>query len=287
MQDSGENGSIEREPHFSGEAFESDPREEAATRKLQGEARRRDGQEELAEHSVFDEPAILPNRPPVEIDRDWACGQCGYNLRGLMTGHRCPECGNVELYHPPREGELIHADWLATQTTTPLRAWGATVGLAVSGAVLAAWCSLMAVEFGGPLPFVVIGPAIAEIGKVAAAAVLVDRRSRLLIHSAQLYALALGTAVVFSITQNIILLNTVYAGAAMEVVAFRYIAGTGLHVICTYVAARGLVKAWQMGLRGGPRTTVTLPFGHLGVAIGLHAGYNAIVFAWGAFGYGF
>jgi len=31
---------------------------------------------------------------PSEIDRDVPCKHCGYNLRGLMPGTRCPECGD-------------------------------------------------------------------------------------------------------------------------------------------------------------------------------------------------
>ncbi len=91
MPDSDKNGSIDREPQFSGQGFKPDPGEEAAARKLQSESQGKNDQEELAEHSVFDEPSILPNRAPVEIDRDWSCSQCDYNLRGLMTGHACPE----------------------------------------------------------------------------------------------------------------------------------------------------------------------------------------------------
>ena len=35
-------------------------------------------------------------RRPVEDDRQ--CDQCGYNLRGLRFGGRCPECGTTIRY---------------------------------------------------------------------------------------------------------------------------------------------------------------------------------------------
>jgi hypothetical protein len=28
-----------------------------------------------------------------QSEGDWPCGMCGYNLRGLARGGRCPECG--------------------------------------------------------------------------------------------------------------------------------------------------------------------------------------------------
>jgi hypothetical protein len=36
----------------------------------------------------------LPQAPQ-PIDRDLHCASCGYNLRGLMTGRNCPECGQI------------------------------------------------------------------------------------------------------------------------------------------------------------------------------------------------
>ena len=38
----------------------------------------------------------------LEIADDEPCGRCGYNLRGLREGHRCPECGTpIPFSFPP------------------------------------------------------------------------------------------------------------------------------------------------------------------------------------------
>src|SRR5688572_20136567 len=37
----------------------------------------------------------LMNEPRRPIAEDVLCRACGYNLRGLFTGGKCPECGRV------------------------------------------------------------------------------------------------------------------------------------------------------------------------------------------------
>ncbi len=61
--------SIEHEPHLSDVPAQSDASEAKTARNLEEQLARADPDEERAKHSVFDEPAILPGREPVVIDR--------------------------------------------------------------------------------------------------------------------------------------------------------------------------------------------------------------------------
>jgi hypothetical protein len=62
---------------------------------------------ENTNHDIHDR---VSDRP---IDRDHHCVSCGYNLRGLSKGGRCPECG-MDVTRSLVGDQLIHADaaWL-------------------------------------------------------------------------------------------------------------------------------------------------------------------------------
>ena len=56
--------SVHREPHLSKGPFTPDNAEPKVEEHLELERLARDAERERAEHSVFNEPATLPNRPP-------------------------------------------------------------------------------------------------------------------------------------------------------------------------------------------------------------------------------
>ncbi len=281
--------SVNSEPHLQDGSFSSDPAEEAAAKKLERERARSDPAEERAVHSVFDEPVSFPNRDPVLIDQDWSCRNCGYNLRGLQTGHPCPECAHIERYEPPREGEESYAKWVATYQAraTDAKSWAVTVLVPFVSLPLAVASGFLAVEWVWALSFLVVAPAMAEVLKLAAASTVIERRGYLIKRANQIYVMTIATAVVFAIAQNVIMLALYFPNASKELVLYRWFVGPFAHVACTALATRGLVPVWERAQRERRRASVVEAYPLVIAAILLHASWNAVVFFGGHLGYGF
>jgi hypothetical protein len=81
---------------------------------------------------------FLKLAPSAPIHEDRPCHRCGYNVRGLMTGGRCPECGT-----PIRAGSVRFESSMASAPQTYLRAlaqaaWVQAIGLLTAVALFAA-----------------------------------------------------------------------------------------------------------------------------------------------------
>ena len=281
--------SIRKEPHLQSQPFKPDATEEKVERQLAGERAGRDPDEERAKHSVFDEPAVLPNRPSILVDRDWSCRNCGYNLRGLMTGHRCPECGCIELYEPPREGELTYAQWLAEHKDRASlgKSWLIAASVPLMGIPFAVLCAFFVVEHLMLPNFVVLGPAVSEALKIAIALVLIERRSFLVRRPGQIYLMTLGTAAVFAVIQNLVYLLVYFTNSPVELVVYRWAVGLPLHGLCTLIATRGLILVWERAQQERRVAGVGRAYPYVAVAIVLHVVFNLCVFVRGDFGCGF
>ncbi len=281
--------SIEEEPHFRDAPHAGDPSEPSVEEQMAAERARTDPAEERATHSVFDEPGTVLNRAPALIEQNWLCRQCSYNLRGLMTGHPCPECGSVERYEPPRPGEVTYSQWLQEHRTRshPARSWLLVVAMPLFALPGALACSALIFEATGFLPFVIIGPAASELAKIAGALTIVERRHTPLRSRFQLYAMTIGTALIFAAVQNLIYLKVFTTATPVEVTAFRWTVGMSLHALCTGVATHGLASVWAATAIDGRKAKLTSAIRWLVVSITLHAVFNGIVFSRGWAGYGF
>jgi DNA-directed RNA polymerase subunit RPC12/RpoP len=275
--------SVEREPHLSGAPAEPDPSERVVDASSRRACNRTGDDPYSAGQSVFDEPDILPGRAAELITQDWTCSQCGYNLRGLETGHRCPECGHVELYRPPPPGASSFSDWYRRkrEAVSPAMSWAAVLAAAVLGGPWAVFGAFISGGIPNPLSVVLFGPAVEEVLKIAAVAVLVEARPYLIKRAEQITTAALLSAFLFAVIENILYLQWYVAAPSLALVLWRWLVCTALHMTCTWIAIGGLVAVWQRTdaeLRK-PRLGQTIrPVTH---AIILHGVYNASVLIWG------
>ncbi len=285
MSSEHDDSSVFNEPQFGSQPKPIDPSEAKAEHTLNRAGGEHAVERQRTGQSVYDEPDVLPDRPAEIINQTWSCDRCGYNLRGLQTGHPCPECGHRSVYRPAPAGAATYASWLADrlQTTSPRWGWVVAAALAVAGglwAILAALVGTSAVGFAGLFGLwrtVVIGPAVEEVMKIGAVAVIVEVRPYLFRRVEQLQAATIGAALLFAAIENVLYLGFILPSPDVSYSIWRWTVCVGLHIGCTMVATRGLVDVWQKSitelrpprLAGGMRA--------LALAIIIHGSYNAMV----------
>lgn len=270
--------SIEGEPQFQKQPARIDPSEAKAAKKLARERAR--GDDDVAsQHSVHNEPAIFPGMDGRPIERDWTCSSCGYNLRGLTTGHPCPECGHIEVYHPPSEGEESYGRWLAEKraAVSPSRSWTIVTLASVACAPVGFFAATLIPPVAILWAAAVAAPAFDEVVKVAALLWLLEAKPYLIRSRTQILTMAACSALVFATAENL-LYQAVYPGAATPTVfAWRWVVCIGLHVICTLIAAGGIVRVWTAAKHEGRPPSVSRAAPELVFAMILHGAYNATI----------
>jgi predicted RNA-binding Zn-ribbon protein involved in translation (DUF1610 family) len=264
----------------------ADPSEQEAERLL-AEERLRHPEDGRSAHSIYDEPNIFTDRADEIVHQDWFCSQCGYNLRGLPTHHPCPECGHKELYRPAPATARGYQAWLRTriEQTTPATARRTALLIALVGglwAVLGAFLSPDPGVFGAHLGFmaIVFGPAVEEMMKIGAAAVIVETRPYLFKRVEQLQVATAGSALGFAVVENLLYLNVYMSDPPPFFVIWRWTVCVALHLGCTMIATRGLVMVWSRAVSELRPPTMTHILRSLTVAIVVHGAYNAAMIAW-------
>ncbi len=230
-----------------------------------------------AQHAVQEEPA-LRGHDGVFIGRDWSCAACDYNLRGLWTGQPCPECGEaINLAPPPTTGPG-YASWLSDRMhgTSWARSWAVVALVAVAAGPWAVLGALFQ-GAGGYFGMIVLGPAVEEVMKIALIGLVIELRPYLFKSPAQIYLAALGSGLAFASIENLLYLGLYIPDPSADIIAWRIVVCTALHVGCTCIAAVGTHRSWAQAITQLRPAAVPVQLPWLVLAIVIHSIYNATV----------
>lgn len=273
--------SVFNEPHLRPDAHMPDPSEKKADRVL-GKADRSSDYLVKSGQSIHDEPDILPGGGEEIIRQDWHCHHCGFNLRGLSTEQACPHCGKAQLYKPPPPDADSYQAWLKARIEKTSLASGWLIALAsiIAGGLFAILGALFSGYFAGTallnsfIMLGILGPATEEVMKIGLAACIIELSPYRFQRAEQIQVAAIGAALVFAVIENLLYIHVYLENPAPEIIAWRWSICTILHVGCTTIAARGLIRVWKRSVAELRRPKIAQWFLPLTIAIVIHAAYN-------------
>ena len=233
-----QNQSIDAEPWLKSTLFSSDPSESANLHRQPNLPT----EEDLAEHSVWDEPSTLASKTG-EFDAS------------QITWFR---------YFLRQQAQTsTQKTWLVTLAIVllsgPLAILGAIVNWAGGSALLA---------------YVVMGPTIEEIFKIALPLWIIEKQPWLFSTWAQVLICAMGAGLVFAAIENLIYLNVYLWNPSDRLVFWRWTICVLLHTGCSMIAAIGLIKVRHKMLERETRPHLIDGANWIIAAIVIHGVYN-------------
>lgn len=237
-------------------------------------------------HSVHNELSIFPTGGVgADIDREWPCDRCGYDLQGATVGEPCPECGFVQFSRPVATDRPGYAQWLkrSSHETAWAKRWAVLVGIVLCGGLLSILGTFVGQFAYGPatgaiavVAMVMIGPTVEELMKIGLALIVVETRPAWFASTRSIWIATIASAFGFAAIENLIYLNIYVPNPPSWLIGWRWSVCVALHVSATAIATIGLTKMWSgcVTRLTPPRAKELYPF--VLTAIIVHGAYNAL-----------
>jgi hypothetical protein len=131
----------------------------------------------------------------------------------------------------------------------------------------------------GPLSIIFVAPVSEEILKLAVPIMILEHKTKSIHNRSDLLYLAAGSGLVFAIAENI--LYMVGHSLSPGVLAWRWIACTGMHVGASSLGGVGLMRAYDHASRTAKPPCFISELNWLIAAIGIHFAFNLLVYRFG------
>ena len=155
---------------------------------------------------------------------------------------------------------------------------GILAGLALlSGlfAIVSAIIRQLTIGMPDILAAVMVAPPVEEILKIAIPIMVLEHRAHWFSRGKDLVWFAMGSALVFSVVENLLYQFVYIDQPSAELLIWRWGACTAMHVAATGLSGFGLMRAYERGLRTHQRPRFAWEWRWLLGAIAVHMAYNA------------
>ena len=142
-------------------------------------------------------------------------------------------------------------------------------------AILSAIIRQLIIGMPDLLAAIMVAPPVEEILKAAIPIMVLEHRANWLSRGRDLLWFAMGSALVFAVVENLLYQFFYLENPSSELLMWRWIACTAMHVTATGLSGVGLMRTYERGVRTGRKPRFVWEWPWLIGAIAVHMAYNA------------
>ncbi len=192
-------------------------------------------------HAIGDEPALIAHQ---------------------LNPENAP--GFAQYYIEKRNRTTNNQRWIACITAMLFAGPFAVIGALITQT--STWWALLLI--------CVFGPIIEEILKIAGVYYLAEQRPWLVINRLSLVIIACISGLTFGLIENLIYIYIYIQNPSPEIIFYRWVVCTALHVTCSTIAGFGIAQMWHKSHTTAKPANPAIATPYLVTAILIHMIYN-------------